>query len=125
VTTLLVPGLNDDPGELRTLAKWLVGELGPETPWHVSRFFPAYRMADLSPTPSETLARTVEIGRAAGLRHVYSGNLGSAGDDDTACAGCGEVLIRRRGFEVVANELVGGACPTCRRPLAGIGLAAA
>jgi pyruvate formate lyase activating enzyme len=125
VTTLLVPGLNDDPGELRALAKWLVDELGPETPWHVSRFFPAYRMADLAPTPSQTIARTVEIGRAAGLRHVYSGNLGSAGDDDTACAACGEVLIRRRGFEVVANLLARGACPTCGHRLVGIGLAAA
>jgi len=122
VTTLLVPGMNDEPAELRALAKWLVDELGAETPWHVSRFFPAYRMADLRPTPSATIARAVEIGRAAGLQHVYSGNLGTAGDDDTSCAGCGRVLIRRRGFGVVANELVGGACPACIRPLAGIGL---
>lgn len=125
VTTLLVPGMNDDPAELQALAAWLVHELGPETPWHLSRFFPAYRMADLAPTPPATIARAVAIGRAAGLRHVYSGNLGSAGDDDTRCAGCGGVLIRRRGFEVVANHLRAGACPTCRRPLAGIGLTTA
>ena len=124
VTTLLVPGLNDDPAELRALASWLVDELGPETPWHVSRFFPAYRMADLDPTPAGTIARAVEIGRDAGLGHVYSGNLGMAGDDDTCCTGCGEPLIRRRGFRVTENLLVGGACPICARPLAGIGLAA-
>lgn len=125
VTTLLVPGMNDDPAELQALATWLVDELGPETPWHVSRFLPAYRMADLRPTPPATIARAVAIGRAAGLRHVYSGNLGLAGDDDTWCAGCGKVLIRRRGFDVVANELTDGACLTCGRPLAGIGLAPA
>lgn len=122
VTTLLVPGLNDDPTEVQALAKWIVAELGPETPWHVSRFFPAYRMADLSPTPPAVIARAVEIGRAAGLRHVYPGNLGLTGDDDTRCAGCGRVVIRRRGFSV-SNELTHGACPKCKRPLAGIGLA--
>jgi pyruvate formate lyase activating enzyme len=125
VTTLLVPGLNDDPAELRALTSWLVDELGPETPWHVSRFFPAFRMADLDPTPAETIARAVQIGRDAGLGHVYSGNLGLAGDDDTRCTGCGGLLIRRRGFDVTANLLERGACPTCARRLAGIGLSTA
>ena len=123
VTTLLIPGLNDDPGRLEALARWIVAELGPETPWHVSRFFPTYRLTDLDPTPASTVDRTVKIGRAAGLNHVYSGNMG-AGDEDTRCAGCGETLIRRRGFSArSAPALVDGRCAACGRTLAGIGLA--
>jgi len=122
VTTLLVPGLNDDSDELTDLARWLVANLGAETPWHVSRFFPAYRMADVSPTPATTVAMAAEIGRAAGLRHVYPGNLGAATDDDTTCPGCGTTLIRRRGYRGVASRLVHGACPSCGLRPAGIGL---
>ena len=122
VTTLLIPGLNDDPNELSRLAGWIAAELGPETPWHVSRFFPTYRLTDLDPTPEATIVRAVEVGRAAGLRHVYSGNLAD-GDEDTRCAECGETLIRRRGFQAVQAGLVDGLCGRCGHSLAGIGLA--
>ncbi|MGA2512092.1 MAG: AmmeMemoRadiSam system radical SAM enzyme [Candidatus Limnocylindrales bacterium] len=123
VTTLLIPGLNDDPDGVGALARWIVAELGPETPWHVSRFFPAYRLTNLDPTPVAAIVRAVEIGRAAGLRHVYSGNL-SDGDEDTRCAGCGETLIRRHGFDArPAAALVKGQCAVCGRTLAGVGLA--
>jgi len=123
VTTLVIPGLNDDPARLEALARWIVAELGPETPWHVSRFFPTYRLTDLDPTPSSTIERAVETGRGAGLRHVYSGNMHD-GDEDTRCAGCGETLIRRRGFSArPAPALVDGGCATCGRALAGVGLA--
>jgi pyruvate formate lyase activating enzyme len=122
VTTLLIPGLNDDPEMLDRLARWLVSELGPETPWHVSRFFPAYRLSDLEPTPVATINRAVEIGRAAGLRHVYSGNLRD-GDEDTRCANCGETLIRRRGFTAIRAALTDGRCDRCGHSLAGVGLA--
>ena len=122
VTTLLIPGLNDAPEQLTAMARWLVAELGPETPWHVSRFFPTYRLTDVPATPVAAIRRAVEIGRSAGLVHVYSGNL--AGDDeDTLCAGCGEILIRRRGFSALRTAaLSGGACARCGRVLAGIGL---
>ncbi len=122
VTTLLIPGLNDDPDGLAALARWIVAELGPETPWHVSRFLPTYRLTDLDPTPTATMERTIEIGRTAGLRHVYSGNLGN-GDEDTRCAGCGTTLIRRHGFQAIRTGLAGGRCAHCGRALAGIGLA--
>ena len=122
VTTLLIPGLNDDPDGLASLARWVAAELGPETPWHVSRFFPTYRLSDLDPTPVATVERAVEIGHAAGLCHVYSGNV-SDGDEDTHCAGCGETLIRRRGFTATpAAALAGGQCTRCGRTLAGVGL---
>jgi pyruvate formate lyase activating enzyme len=122
VTTLLIPGLNDDPAELALLAGWIAAELGPETPWHVSRFFPTYRLSDLDPTPVAAIGRAVEVGRAAGLRHVYSGNLAQA-DQDTRCASCGETLIRRHGFAAVRAALLGGKCVRCGHSLAGVGLA--
>ena len=123
VTTLLIPGLNDDPDSLRGLARWIAVELGPETPWHVSRFFPTYRLTDLAPTPVATIERAVATGREAGLCHVYSGNV-SGGDEDTACAGCGETLIRRRGYRATpAAALVSGSCGRCGHVLAGVGLA--
>jgi pyruvate formate lyase activating enzyme len=121
VTTLLIPGLNDSSAELAALTGWIASELGPETPWHVSRFFPTYRLTDLDPTPAESIHRAVEIGRGAGLRHVYSGNL-AGGEEDTHCAGCGETLIRRHGFGSVRAGLVGGRCCRCGRVLAGVGL---
>jgi pyruvate formate lyase activating enzyme len=123
VTTLLIPGLNDDPERLHALARWIAAELGPETPWHVSRFFPTYRLTDLDPTPVSTIERAVAIGRGAGLSHVYSGNV-SGGDEDTSCAGCGDTLIRRRGFVAKpAPALTAGHCTRCGHVLAGIGMA--
>lgn len=122
VTTLLIPGLNDDPDRLAALARWIVAELGPETPWHISRFFPTYRLTDLDPTPAATIRSAVEIGRDAGLRHVYSGNM-AGGAEDTRCAGCGTVLIKRHGFTAIRTAaLSGGLCVTCGRRAAGIGL---
>jgi pyruvate formate lyase activating enzyme len=123
VTTLIIPGHNDDPDELRALTGWLVRELGPETPWHVSRFFPAHRMASLPITPLATIRAAVGIGRAAGLLHVYPGNVPSIGGDlssDTRCAGCGHALVRRRGYAILENRIVDGGCPDCRAPIAGI-----
>jgi pyruvate formate lyase activating enzyme len=123
VTTLLIPGLNDKEAELERLACWVATELGPETPWHVSRFFPTYRLTHLDPTPEATIERAVAIGRAEGLSHVYSGNVRS-GEEDTYCAGCGETLIRRRGFSAApAPALVAGSCAICGHVLAGVGMA--
>jgi pyruvate formate lyase activating enzyme len=123
VTTLVIPGYNDDPDELRALTHWLVHELGPDTPWHVSRFFPAHRMASLPITPLATIRAAVGIGRAAGLHHVYPGNVPTYRDDlsdDTRCAGCGHALVRRMGYAVLENRIVDGACPDCRAPIGGI-----
>jgi pyruvate formate lyase activating enzyme len=122
VTTLVIPGLNDDPERLAGLARWIAAELGPETPWHVSRFFPAYRLSSLAPTPVPVIQRAVEIGRDAGLHHVYAGNVGDLAGDETRCATCGEMLIRRHGFGVAENRLAAGRCPRCGAALAGRGL---
>jgi pyruvate formate lyase activating enzyme len=122
VTTLLIPGLNDDPDLVAALARWISANLGPETPWHVSRFFPNYQLQDLPPTPVATIECAVEIGRSEGLRHVYSGNV-SGLDDDTHCAHCDAVLIRRCGYSAAATAwLVDGQCARCGHDLAGVGI---
>ena len=124
ITTLIIPGENDDTAQLRELTAWLVAHLGAETPWHVSRFFPAFRMMDRSPTPLATLRRAAEIGREAGLRHVYVGNAPELAMEDTACAGCGMTVITRRGYRMVRHLADDGSCPSCGRRLAGRALEA-
>jgi len=119
VTTLIIPTLNDDEGELREIAEF-VRSLGEEVPWHVSRFHPRYRIQDLSPTPVETIQRAMEIGLAAGLKHVYSGNVPGRGGESTHCGTCGNLLIGRRGYSITANNLTGSKCSRCGTELAGI-----
>ena len=119
VTTLLIPGHNDDDAELAALARWL-SKTDRDIPWHVSAFFPAYKMITTPPTPLATLERAARIGRDAGLRYVYVGNIPGEERESTACPGCGNVVVRRRGFAVLANRLEGGRCPWCRAALAGV-----
>ena len=123
LTTLVIPGHNDDPGQLRALTRWIVDNLGPETPWHVSRFFPMHRLLDVPPTPSTTLRRAADLGRDAGLTHVYVGNAPELGLEDTYCAGCGRLLIERHGYRARTHLTPTGSCPDCGRMLAGLGLA--
>ncbi|MCX7750285.1 MAG: AmmeMemoRadiSam system radical SAM enzyme [Candidatus Bipolaricaulota bacterium] len=118
VTTLVIPGRNDSEEELRWIAQFLAG-LSPDLPWHVSRFVPAYKVQDRPPTPVATLRRAREIGREAGLRYVYLGNVPGEGED-TACPSCGRVVLRRYGFRVLENALVDGRCPGCGEAIAGV-----
>lgn len=119
VTTLVVPGENDTDAELGALAGWLAA-LDRDLPWHVSAFYPAWKMLDVPPTPVATLHRAAAIGRAAGLRYVYTGNVPGDPWESTACPACGRWLIRRHGFAVLANALRGGRCPTCGQAVAGV-----
>jgi pyruvate formate lyase activating enzyme len=122
LTTLIIPGMNDDRRELRALAEWIATAIGPETPWHLSRFEPAYRLSELQPTPAATLVEAAEIAREVGLRHVYIGNAPEAEAATTFCARCGEALISRADFSVTGWRLVDGRCPRCKHALAGVGL---
>lgn len=120
VTTLIIPGLNDDPGELSQLATFIATELGPETPWHVSRFHPTYRLTDRSATPLKTLVQARSIGLAAGLKYVYTGNLPGQGGEDTLCPGCGAAVIARNGFRILAMRVAQGRCSSCGTAIDGI-----
>ncbi len=122
VTTLVVPNVNDDEEELRDAARFVAQELGPETPWHVSRFFPGYQMRHVSPTPVTTLRRALEIGKEEGLRYIFVGNIPD--EANTECHVCGELLIRRAGYRILASHVAPRqVCPNCGTPVAGVGLA--
>jgi pyruvate formate lyase activating enzyme len=122
ITTLVVPQMNDSEAELRDIARFIAGELGVETPWHVSRFHPDYRMYDRGPTPVATLQRAYELGREAGLRYVYVGNLPGARLEDTLCPGCGETAIARWGFQVTRRNIREGHCSRCGTAIDGVGM---
>lgn len=128
IVTLVVPGLNDSDQELREIAEFIAG-VAPEIPWHVTAFHPDYRMTDPPRTTVDTLLRAHELGRQAGLRFVYAGNLpGLVGDrENTRCHNCGERVLRRRGFEVLENRLIAldetgprAHCPACEALLPGV-----
>ncbi len=111
VTTLIIPELNDSESELSDISGFIAG-LGPEVPWHISRFFPCYRFTDSPPTPSETVKKAADIGARAGLRYVYPGNV--SWDTDTRCPGCGASVIRRTGYSVSEIKInPEGRCMLC------------
>lgn len=122
VTTLLIPGLNDDPKELKDLATFIVNELGDDTPWHVSRFYPTYKLTDRPPTPVETLLNARNIGMNTGLKYVYTGNVPGENSENTFCYSCGRILIDRRGYHVSKNNIIDNKCPGCGAVIHGVGL---
>jgi len=119
VTTLIIPGLNDSDKELEAIATYIHG-VDPDIPWHVSRFHPAHAMTDREATPPATLHRARAIGQAAGLRHVYTGNIPGQGGEDTTCPGCGAIVISRRGYATDSGGLDLGRCAKCSQAIAGI-----
>lgn len=120
VTTLVIPGANDSDEELTDIARFIAAELGPEVPWHVSRFHPDYRTLDAGPTPVATLERAWAIGEAQGLKFVYTGNVPGHDAESTRCPSCGGVALERRGFSVAGAPPRDGACPHCGEPLPGV-----
>ncbi len=117
VTTLVIPGWNDSDEELAGIAGFIADKLGPDTPWHVSRFHPTYRLTDRGPTPVERLEAAWRIGLDAGLHYVYVGNVPGHDTNSTKCPKCGCVCIEREGFTVRGNRLEDGACPSCGEPV--------
>jgi pyruvate formate lyase activating enzyme len=122
LTTLIIPGLNDSDSDLRGIAEFIVANLGIDTPWHVSQFYPTYRLTDRPRTPVATLRRARDIGRAAGLRYVYEGNVPGEGGENTCCPSCSSVLIKRYGYAIETDRIRNAACPDCGTAIAGIGL---
>jgi pyruvate formate lyase activating enzyme len=121
VVTLVVPGFNDSPAELREIARFLVS-LSPDVPWHVTAFHADYKMTRPPDTDARALLRAAEIGRTEGLRFVYAGNLPGrvAEFENTCCPGCGALLVERAGYQVLQNRLESGRCPDCAREIPGV-----
>lgn len=122
IVTLVIPEFNDTDDELRGMAEFLAG-VSVDIPWHVTAYHPDYKMTDPPATPASTLARACEIGRAAGLRFVYAGNLPGrvGGLESTHCPDCGQVVIERRGFHVLNNRMThAGCCPDCEAVIPGV-----
>ena len=119
VTTLIIPGENDDEREIRDLAEWMVSHLGPQIPLHFSAFHPAHRLTDHPRTPSFTLRRAREIAMECGLAFVYTGNILDPEGSTTFCAACGRALIERDGFQVTQNRQEENRCPDCGTHLPG------
>jgi pyruvate formate lyase activating enzyme len=121
LTTLVVPTVNDRPQTLEEIARRIVLDLGPDTPWHLSRYVPAYRF-HAPPTPLATLERAREIGRRAGLRYVYLGNLPHGAGEQTLCPDCGERLAIRADLHLLRCDVTPqGRCPRCGQTIPGVG----
>lgn len=120
VTTLLIPRLNDDKAELENLAAFLADDLGPETPWHISRFHPTYKLTDRPRTPIKTLLAARDIGIKAGLKFVYIGNVPGENGENTFCYQCGRTIIDRWGFHVMENRIKNGCCSYCNAQIHGV-----
>jgi len=120
VATLVVPGLNDGGKELAAIARWIRANLGADTPWHLERFTPKFKMLNRPQTPQATLEKARKIGQDAGLRFVYISNLAPHPGNHTYCPRCRKPVIQRLGFKVLKNLLNNGRCPFCRTRLPGI-----
>ncbi|WP_022661343.1 AmmeMemoRadiSam system radical SAM enzyme [Paucidesulfovibrio longus] len=120
ITTLVIPGWNDSPEELGRIADFIGQELGRDTPWHVSRFHPQFRMATTPPTPVATLETALQAGKDAGLRFVYIGNVPGHDADNTYCRDCGARLLERVGFGVARNDVQDGKCGRCGVAVPGV-----
>jgi pyruvate formate lyase activating enzyme len=119
ITTLVIPTLNDSDKEFEEIAQFIVS-LGPEVPWHISAFYPTYKMLNLPRAPASLLHRAREIGLRAGLQYVYCGNIPGEEGEDTFCPHCGLKVIERVGFRVVKNEVIRGECRQCQTKIDGV-----
>ena len=120
ITTLLIPGLNDDEKDLAAMADYIAKDLGKETPWHISRFHPCYNMMDRPSTPVLSLEKAYEAGKAAGLWYVYIGNVPGQSFENTYCHSCNKLLVKRFGFQIENYLMEQGKCPECNTTAYGI-----
>jgi pyruvate formate lyase activating enzyme len=120
ITTLLIPGQNDSADEINRLATWVARELGPDVPLHFTAFHPDWKMNDLPPTASSTLAQARRIALDAGLHHVFTGNVHDSEGGTTFCPNCHAALIVRDWYEIHRYDLTAdGRCPHCATTIAG------
>lgn len=120
VTTLLIPGKNDSPEEIDQIARFLAEEVGTDTPWHISRFHPDYKMGDVSVTQSDSLMAAYTAGKDKGLKYVYIGNMPGLDMQHTDCPGCGKQVINRSGFSATNPAITDGRCSSCGEIIHGV-----
>ncbi len=113
VVTNIVPTLNDDDQQLGDIARWIRDRLGELTPWHITRFYPNYQLQDVPPTPIATLERAYDIGREAGLKFIYAGNVPGHKSESTHCYACGRMNVERYGYQTRVTGLEGSKCKFC------------
>lgn len=119
VTTLIIPGINDSAEEISDIAEFISNDLGPDTPWHISRYFPHYKMNKTPGTPVKTLKLAANIGLEAGLKYVYVGNV-HGGDSHTECPNCNKTLIFRKDYHTEVKGIRDGKCTFCGEEIAGV-----
>lgn len=124
IVYLVVPTLNDSDAELRSAARWVRTELGPDVPLHFTRFHPEYLLKNLPVTPLKTLERAKSIGDAEGLNYVYIGNVPGHPAENTYCPKCRRPVVERTGFMISGIHLRSGKCEYCRQTIAGVWLQA-
>ncbi len=113
VVTNIIPTMNDDDEQLEGIARWIREELGELTPWHVTRFHPQHYMMHLPPTPISTIEHAYDIGRKAGLKFVYAGNIPGHKSESTTCYSCGKLVVQRFGYQTRVIGLDGSKCKFC------------
>ncbi len=121
VTTLVIPTLNDTEQEFHSIAGFIM-DVSEDIPWHISAFYPAYKLKYLPSTPFAVLIKAREIGLKTGLNNVYLGNVTNNVTADTRCPGCGQILIERTNLGIIKNKIQDGHCPNCGREIAGVGM---
>ncbi|MHB1600572.1 MAG: hypothetical protein ACYCUT_03205, partial [bacterium] len=126
LTTLLIDEYNNNNEEIKKIADFIVS-VDPNLPWHISRFFPLYKMRDGHITAEKTIINAYNIGKDAGLKYIYAGNIQLDGYEDTRCPSCGKLLIKRQGYNILENNVIkgtaetsGGKCKFCGYTIYGV-----
>jgi pyruvate formate lyase activating enzyme len=120
ITNLILPGYNDDDKTLSKMCLWIKENLGTDIPVHFSRFFPTYKLINLNPTPVATLEKARQIALDCGLKYVYIGNVAGHSGENTYCPNCKKLLIERRGYFILQNNIENGHCKFCGEKIEGI-----
>jgi pyruvate formate lyase activating enzyme len=120
ITNLVVPGWTDKPDMITQMCGWLAKGGFQDTPLHFSRFFPLYKLKDLPYTPLDILENAREIAIKAGIRYVYMGNVPGSPAENTYCPECKKVIVERKGFSILSNNIRNSACNFCSAKIAGV-----
>lgn len=120
ITNLIIPGWTDNLKTIETMCRWFVDHGLENCPLHFSRFSPLYKLNQVPSTPVTTMEKARETARRAGMRYVYIGNVPGHSAEQTYCHHCGKRIIDRRGYVIVQNDIVKGACRFCKTTIPGV-----